>query len=88
MNFDVLDMVDISLSDKGKSDILEKFGEYTPDSIKKYLIEDKGATKEKANQAAKTIKNISKPQFNFEKTLPWALGAIAGILVLRMLGKK
>lgn len=84
-------MIDVSLSDKGKSEILEKFGEYTPNSIKKYLIEEKGAGPKEAETATKEIKKAftqSNIEFKFNKALPWAIGGIAALLFLRILGGK
>jgi len=84
---DVFEMVDISLSDKGKSDILQKFGEYTPESIKKYFMEEKGVPESEADQAANVIKSAAKPD-TFNKVWPWAVGGIAALFLIRAMGKR
>lgn len=85
---DLLDYINVSVSDKGKSEILSKFGEYTPDSIKKYLIEEKGASPEKADVAVKEVKKAVQTPFDFKKSIPWVIGGIAGLFFLRALGRK
>lgn len=85
---DVFEMVDISLSDKGKADILEKFGEYTPESIKKYFMEN-GQSETEAAAASNIINNAAKAESRLKGAFPWiSIGVVAGIFLIRAMGKR
>lgn len=80
----ISDLVNISLTDKGKSEILEKFGEYSPVSLERWFME-KGASEPEAKKAASDLKTMK--QVDFQKVLPWIIGGISVITILTVLLK-
>jgi len=82
------DWIDFGLTDKSKAAIIEKFGEYTPDSIKRFFISE-GAPEATAEQASKEIEKAAKDKgVDLKMVMILGGGTVALLLLALILSKK
>lgn len=84
---DVSELVNISLTDKGKSEILEKFGEISPVNLERYFME-KGASQHEAAHASKEVQKAVSPGPAINQALPWIIGGIGVLSLIAILNGK